>query len=122
LLDNLGGAKPGNRHNGKKGWEADDARWRRWDESRKALSPKRIMLQRHAGLFEIFVSWSTPLAPISTSSSPLFTGTLGVHEQEQPLNKMWINVWFSAVVTNMAVAVVFAPNEFKVNLREPRME
>lgn len=43
------------------------------------------------------------------------------YEQEQLLNKLWINIWFCAVVTNLAVVAVYALNaEFKSVLREAK--
>jgi hypothetical protein len=43
------------------------------------------------------------------------------YDQEQALNKMWINVWFIAVPSNMGVVAVYALNdEFKTIVRESK--
>ena len=44
-----------------------------------------------------------------------------VFEQDQLLNKLWINVWFCSVITNMGVVAVYALNdEYKSITREAK--
>ena len=84
----------------------------------------KIMFRRHAVLII-----RDPILYLGRTVAFLFVNTFFAFVywnarpfvQERTIDKMWVNVWFCAVSTNMGVVAVYALNdEFKSILREAR--
>lgn len=84
----------------------------------------KIMFRRHATLIV-----RDPILYLGRCVAFLFVNTFFAFvywnarpfDQERVVDKMWINVWFAAVSTNMGCVAVYALNdEFKSILRESR--
>ncbi|CAB9505533.1 Putative white-brown complex homolog protein 30 [Seminavis robusta] len=127
LLDTWEERKPGAGHSSHHGksWDDDDGQEGVTSYAGTSFFKEMgIMMKRHATLII-----RDPILYLGRCAAGLLANIFfafvywnaRVYEQEQVLNKMWVIIWFSGVITNMAVVAVYALNdEFKSIVREAK--